>query len=108
MPQKYGATVSIALSGNTITGWKGFTSYLERIDPGVFALKLDANLADFEFAVNAQVINPPVGSETKWSTTTYKWLNPPMTPPGMYIIVVTSKDGTPQDIDFDVTASTFK
>lgn len=108
MPQRYGATVSIAISGNTITGWRGFTSYLEQLQPGIFVLRLDASLADFEYAVSAQVINPPVGSEYKWSTQTWKVLNPPPPrPPGSYVVVVTLKDGLPTDIDFDVTAVTF-
>lgn len=108
MPQRYGATVSIAISGNTITGWRGFTSYLDRLQPGTFVLRLDASLADFEYAVSAQVINPPVGSEQKWSTQTWKVVNPPPPrPPGSYVVVITSKDGLPTDIDFDVTAVTF-
>lgn len=108
MPQRYGATVSIAISGNTITGWRGFTNYLERLEAGIFVLRLDASLADFEFVVSAQVLNPPVGSEQKWSIQTWKVVNPPPPrPPGTYIAVITSKNGSPVDIDFDVTATTF-
>lgn len=108
MPQRYGATVSIAITGNTITGWRGFSSYLERFLEGVFLLRLDASLATSEFAVNAHVINPPVGSESKWSISTWKVVNPPPPrPPGTYIVVITLLDGVRTDIDFDVTATTF-
>jgi hypothetical protein len=108
MAQRYGATVSIAISGNSIVGSRGFTTYLERLQPGVFVLRLDASLADFEYTVSAQVINPPVGLEEKWSTQTWKVMDPPPPrPPGSYIAVITSKDGVPTDIDFDVTAVTF-
>lgn len=105
--QRFGATVSIALSGNTITG-RGFSNYLERLEAGIFVLKLDARLADFEYSISAQVINPPVGSETKWSVQTWKVMDPPPPrPPGSYIAVILTKDGLGTDIDFDVTAVTF-
>jgi hypothetical protein len=108
MPQRYGAQVSIALSGNSVLGYRGFTTYLERLQPGTFVLKLDASLADSEYSVSAQVINPPVGMEQKWSVQTWKVMNPPAPrPPGSYLVVITAKDGIPTDIDFDVTAVTF-
>lgn len=108
MSQRYGATVSIAITGNTITGWRGFSNYLERFMEGIFILKLDASLAPSEFAINAQVINPQVGSESKWSISAWKVVNPPPPrPPGTYIAVITLMDGVRADIDFDVTATTF-
>lgn len=108
MPQRYGAQVGIALSGNYIVPGRGFTTYLERLQAGIFVLRLDASLEDREYSVSAQVINPPVGMEQKWSVSAWKVLNPPPPrPPGSYLVIVTTKDGVSTDIDFDVTAVTF-
>lgn len=108
MPQRYGAQVGIALSGNYIIPGRGFTNYLERIDAGIFVLRLEASLLDKEYSVSAQVINPPNGSEQKWGISVLKVLNPPAPrPPGSYLAVITTKDGVLADIDFDVTALTF-
>lgn len=108
MPQRYGAQVGIAVSGNYIVPGRGFTNYLERLDVGIFVLRLEASLLDKEYSINAQVINPPLGSEQKWGISTWKVINPPPPrPPGSYLVVVTTKDGVLTDIDFDVTALTF-
>ncbi len=105
MPQRYGAQVGIAITGNYIIPGRGFTTYLERLEAGIFVLRLDAGLRDTEYSVGAQVINPPLG---KWGISTWKVMDPPAPrPPGSYLVVVTTKDGVKTDIDFDVTAVTF-
>lgn len=102
----YGASVSLALTGDTITG-KGFTTYIERFMPGVIITKLDVSLAPNEFTVSIQ----PQSSSSPgvWGISAYKVINPPPPRlPGTYVVALITRNGVPEDHDFDITVSTFR
>lgn len=102
----YGCSVSLALTGDTITG-NGFSSYIERFMPGVIITKLDVSLAPNEFMVAIQTQNS--SGPGVWGISAYKVLDPPPPrPPGTYIVALITRNGLPEDRDFDITVSTFR
>lgn len=103
----YGCSVSIAISGNTVAGKRGFGDFLLKIADGVFAVKVDPSLGVDEFAVSAQVLT--ASTPGVWGISAFKVVNPePQLPPGTYIAVLTTRDGVLEDRDFDVTITTFR
>lgn len=102
----YGCSVSLALTGDTITG-KGFSSYVERVDPGVIVTKLDPSLGVNEFAVSIQIQSSSIPGV--WGIAAYKVVDPPAPrPPGTYIVALITRNGVGEDHDFDITVSTFR
>lgn len=102
----YGCTVNVTTLPNKVTGTRGFADYLEQLDGGIYVIKLDPSLAANEFAVSATVSSALAG---RWSVTASKFINPPAPrPPGTYLIIITTLNNTPQNVDFDVIVTTYK
>jgi hypothetical protein len=102
----YGCTVNVTTMPNKVVGTRGFGDYLEQLDNGLYVVRLDPSLAANEFSVSARAHSSALPG--RWSVTAAKFLNPPAPrPPGTYVVVVTTLNGVPQTVDFDIIVSTF-
>lgn len=102
----YGCSVKMAISGNRVEGTRGFSEFLEKISDGLFLTKLDASLAENEYAVSAA---PHTSVDPgNWSVSALKITNVPNLPPATYVAVAIARNGMPEDHDFDVLVQTFR